>query len=296
MTGRGGGFRPTGQLRNSRLAKSRLPLGKRLLQCRHRDRFPFVPVTFSLDLEATPPESILTDMTDASNPRWYRFTAERLILALLVVEGLLWLSERFQWFAFNQHKGWTVLIAVGAVGAAMLLMLLWFTVSLFLRWRFQFSIRSLLVLTVAVAVPCSWLTVEMKKARRQREVVGAVVGSSGCAYYDYETVLYEGSIHKSGSPVIGEPSSPSWLRDLFGQDFFHNVTTVIVYSDNELTSLKELPHLQKVYVVGSQITDGGVQNLEQCIRLQKLYLDGTKVTDTGVKKLQQALPNCKIIR
>ena len=37
--------------------------------------------------------------------------------------------------------------------------------------RFQFSLRSLLVLVVVVAVPCSWLAVEMKKAREQKEAV-----------------------------------------------------------------------------------------------------------------------------
>ena len=31
------------------------------------------------------------------------------------MECLLWLSERFQWFPFNAHKGWTVLIAVAVV-------------------------------------------------------------------------------------------------------------------------------------------------------------------------------------
>ena len=50
-------------------------------------------------------------MADASERRWFHVTPDRLILALLPVEGLLWLSERFQWFAFNEHKGWTVLIA-----------------------------------------------------------------------------------------------------------------------------------------------------------------------------------------
>ena len=30
---------------------------------------------------------------------------------LLAVEGFLLLSAWFRWFAFNQHKGWTVLIA-----------------------------------------------------------------------------------------------------------------------------------------------------------------------------------------
>ena len=32
-----------------------------------------------------------------------------LVLALLVAEGLLRLSERYRWFWFNEKKGWTVL-------------------------------------------------------------------------------------------------------------------------------------------------------------------------------------------
>ena len=62
-----------------------------------------------------------------------------------------------------------MLIAVAVVGVAMLVMKLWFVVALVFRRRFQFSIRSLLVLTVAVAIPCSWLAVEMKHANQQRE-------------------------------------------------------------------------------------------------------------------------------
>ena len=98
--------------------------------------------------------------------RPFRPTPAWLIYGLLVVEGLLWLSERFQWPTW--HKGYAVLTAVAVVGGAMILMLLWFIASLVFRWRFQFSIRSLLVLTVAVAAMCSWMAVEMKKARSSR--------------------------------------------------------------------------------------------------------------------------------
>ena len=93
--------------------------------------------------------------------RRFRPTPSWLIFGLLVVEGLLWLSERYRWFWFNEQKGWTVLIGVAAVGVAIAIMLGWFVVSLLFRWWFQFSIRSLLVLTIAIALPCSWLAVEM---------------------------------------------------------------------------------------------------------------------------------------
>ena len=89
-----------------------------------------------------------------------------LIAGLLVVEGLLWLSERFQWF--DVHKGYAVLIAVACVGVVFVVMLLWLVVALVFHLRFQFSIGSLLIFTVAVAIPCSWLSREMKAARGQR--------------------------------------------------------------------------------------------------------------------------------
>lgn len=42
--------------------------------------------------------------------RWYHLTPDRLIFGLLAVEGFLLLSEHYQWFAFNEKKGRTVLI------------------------------------------------------------------------------------------------------------------------------------------------------------------------------------------
>ena len=88
------------------------------------------------------------DKPETAEPRvrWYCPTPDRLIVGLLILEGLLLLSQRVRWFPFNQHKGWTVLIAIAVVGLTMLLMFLWFLGALLFRWRFQYSIRSRLVL------------------------------------------------------------------------------------------------------------------------------------------------------
>jgi hypothetical protein len=72
---------------------------------------------------------------------WYRLTPDRLVTGLLAVEGFLLLSEWFGWFAFNQHKGWTVLIAVAVVGLTLLIMLFWLAAALLFRCRFQYSLR-----------------------------------------------------------------------------------------------------------------------------------------------------------
>ena len=53
--------------------------------------------------------------TRTPNRRWHHLTPDRLFIGLLVVQVFLLLSERFKWFAFNERKGWTVLIAVGVV-------------------------------------------------------------------------------------------------------------------------------------------------------------------------------------
>ena len=61
--------------------------------------------------------AIYTDMpTPEPKRRWFRLSPDRFVVGLLLGVCLLWLSDRFQWFGINHHKGWTVLIAVAVVG------------------------------------------------------------------------------------------------------------------------------------------------------------------------------------
>jgi len=55
-------------------------------------------------------------MTDEERQRrWYHLTPARFFVGLLAVQVFLYLSDQFNWFPFNEKKGWTVLIAVGVV-------------------------------------------------------------------------------------------------------------------------------------------------------------------------------------
>jgi hypothetical protein len=181
---------------------------------------------------------------------WHRPTPGRLLVVLLAAEGILLLSERFQWFPFNEKKGWTVLIAIAAVGAAMLLLLLWYALALLFRWRFQFSIRSLLLLTVAVAVPSSWLAVEMKRAREQKEVVDALVAKGGELDYRNEMTIEELLTPSSASPgfLSKNQFDPNCLEKVLGIDFFRNVTWIDLtrITDGELKMYKELKELSGI--------------------------------------------------
>ena len=203
--------------------------------------------------------------------RWYRLTPDRLVMVLLVMECLLWLSERFRYFGFNQHKGWTVLIAVAVVGVAMLFMLGWFVVSLVFRWRFQFSIRSLMVLVVIVAIPCSWLAVEIKKAREQQEVVNEI-----------PYVIYDFENHDA------EPR-PLWVRHLLGDDFFGSPVQAnpsTSDTDARLEHISGLSQLEGLRLMDTEITDAGLAHLQGLTKLRWLQLDNTAVTDAGLKHLR----------
>ena len=228
--------------------------------------------------------AIMTGMADdLPKRRWFYPTPGWLILTLLAVEGLLWLSERFQWLAFNSHKGWTVLIAVASVGVMIVLVLLWLAVALLLRLRFQFSIRLLLVSVLVAALPFSWLAVEMKKAREQKELVSATKNAGGLVKYDWGINPFWDTVPNAEAP------GPGWLGKLLGGDFFLHVTVIVFggrqVTDRELEHLEDLTKLQRLWLNNTAVTDVGVAHLAGLTQLTELRLDSTQITDAGLRHL-----------
>jgi len=218
------------------------------------------------------------------------------VLLSLTTTGILFVSEQYHWFAFNQYKGWTVLIAVASVVAVLVVMLLWWLAALILGWRFQFTIQSLLVLVVAVALPCSWLAVEMEKAREQGEAVEGITRIvGGNVSYDTEFEALMAIINRKprSSP---QPTEAAWLRNLLGTDFFHAVEVVTVQPhsglgdvkdvDAGLENLKHFTALQLLALEDPRITDAGLKNVKGLTALQNLQINGARITDAGLEAIQ----------
>jgi hypothetical protein len=129
------------------------------------------------------------------------------------------------------------------------------------RW-FQFSLRTLLIVTVVVAVIAGGLGRGIENDRRESEVVKAVTSIGGCVYYDYE--------RSGGGWSFGpEPNGPRWLRAIFGENFFSEVALVGL-SDTIVTDT-DLPAIEK--------------NMTHV----------PEISAAGVKHLKAALPNCQVL-
>jgi len=234
-------------------------------------------------------EDVTMNHSDPSKPkrRWYHLRPPGFFVALLIAEGLLLLSERFRWFAFNEKKGWTVLIAVGVAGLAVLIVLLSFGIRWVAGRRVRYSLRTLLLFMVVLTVPLGWFARETHRAKRQREVVGAIHKAGGGVFYDYE-------FDETGLPIPGaQPTGPMWLRKSLGDDFFCDVIWVNLratqVADVAIERLKGLTSLKWLSLEETDVTGEGFEDSRGLTSLRSLYLDNTQVTDTGLKHLLKGL-------
>ena len=215
------------------------------------------------------------------------------MIGLLVMECLLWLSHRLGWPTW--HKGYAVLTAAATLGVAFLIMLLWFLGSLLFRWRFQFSIRSLLTLVLIVALSFGWLATETKKAREQKELVDQIGNQMG-----KRSVGYDWQHDAKGSALPNaQPPEPIPVRKLVGDDFFADVDRLTLGGnpfgnaldiDPKETGLQPgtyqgLITAQRAKSRSDPVTDRGLEHLQGLKQLRTLILDDTRITDAGLALL-----------
>jgi hypothetical protein len=100
--------------------------------------------------------SDVTDMSASSEPRrlrWFHVTPDRVLLVLPFVWGVLWLFQ----YSDRLSTRYSVLLAATSMLAVVLVLLAWFTVALLFRCRFQYSVRTLLLLMLSACIGMSWV-------------------------------------------------------------------------------------------------------------------------------------------
>jgi len=220
--------------------------------------------------------------------RRFHPTPGRCLTVLLVVETLLWLSGRFGWPGW--HKGYEVLTAVAGVGVVLILMLLWFALALLFRWQFQFSIRSLLVLMTAVALPCSWIAVERQQ---RREAVAFVQGLGGRVTFaeaptGFHSLFLERMTRRAWNTLGDESVLCVATIDL-------NDTQVGDKEFAELARYKRgLSGMRQLDISFTNLTDSSLRALDAFPDLEALWIGETKTTEDGLRFIE-GLPKLQCI-
>jgi hypothetical protein len=193
---------------------------------------------------------------------------------LLAFEVFLLVAECCHWFGLVDLEVLTLYTGWVAVVVAYLGVLLWIIVRFGFQRRFQYRLRSLLLLTLLVSIGMSWIATAMQRTKRQREVARTIEKMGGRVWWNLA------SRHETG-----------FLSDVIYADFAGEHIT-----DESLQNLKELPHLARLNFNNSDITDSQLQYLRGLRQLRWLELLAPRVTDDAVKELQQTLPECQIER
>ncbi len=216
---------------------------------------------------------------------WLHLTPSYCVAAVLVVEIALWMSERLGWPEWP--KGYAVLTWLSSLALVLVLLGLWFTVSLICGMRFQFGIRSLLLLTITVALGCGWLVTQLREAKRHDEAVQAITKLGGSVLFDFQ-------LDASNNVVSGaRPPGTAWLRSCMGDGFFIRAGNVNIdgpFTDADLKQFEVLTELRSLWLDSTDITDEGLAHLKGSVRLQTLGLLGqqraSKISGEGLDHLK----------
>jgi len=153
------------------------------------------------------------------------------------------------------------------------------------RW-YQYSLRSMFVLTTLVAMACSWYAYEMKQAAERRAMIEAIIeAGGGVKYYDAD------NSYTDGEP----PGWFSWLRKLHGDEHLGNAVTVYFYNTIHLEHIEDLTSLESLWLGGTFVKDAEMVHLKGLANLEELWLYYTDITDAGLVHLKD-LTNLTCLR
>lgn len=152
----------------------------------------------------------------------------------------------------------------------------------------RFTIRSLLLLTLIVAIALSLPTRRAIMQKRGRAWVASESGHISFAHkYDRETGEYD---HDA------ELWAPEPLVNLLGIDFFDSVrhVTLDCYEVDDLSPITDLRELRSLAIM-IEISDKlDFSPLAELPHLEDVYLDYTNISKERLEALRKLLPNTRV--
>ncbi len=152
------------------------------------------------------------------------------------------------------------------------------------RW-FQYKLRSLLILMLLLGAAMSWLAAKRNQAQRQRLAAEAIVSHGGDIVYDYQLIWLSGKHEPKWNPNA-EPSGPSWLRRLFGEDVFAGVVRARIVNDSDIDSLQYFPELERLELAAPLDDASHLNRLAGLKRLKSLRFDMVPLANSQLEYIK----------
>ena len=154
------------------------------------------------------------------------------------------------------------------------------------RWL-RFSLRSMLLLVVVIAIPIAW---KVNRARNQRVVVAELEKLNADLIYDYQIVATNGV---RSYDFYAPPPGPKWLTALLGKEYFVEVRKVCAdgaaVTNETLALIAKLPDIEQVELVNLDsepgITDDGLVHFSKMQSLQAIVLHSNRISGVGLEHL-----------
>ena len=169
--------------------------------------------------------------------------------------------------------------------------------------RFQFSLRSLLVVVTLICVgPGGYVVHEQRQANREEEAVQKLKMVVGSQLYTrphwLRTLLARRPAgHVVGVGLVSRETQDSDLPPLaeLSELVWLDINDTKL-TDRGLIHLAGLTNLERLRLDDTQVSDAGLVHLAKLQRLKTINLHRTQVTDEGIHQLQKAIPGLDIIR
>jgi len=144
----------------------------------------------------------------------------------------------------------------------------------------------LVALMAASVLVSGCASLNLISGRSQARTVAMIERLGGYVRYDYEKV-YPDIPNVFDHDV--QPTAPTWLRKLFGDEYFGDVVLVGLAdtptTDEDLRHLRNFPHLENLNLANTNITGSGLVHLRGLTDLQYLSLWNTPVDDDELENI-----------
>jgi hypothetical protein len=140
---------------------------------------------------------------------------------------------------------------------------------------FRFSLRTFLIVTVAIGMLAGWLGSKWAVKHKRRQAIYRIYACGGSIAFREGTLLER----NSDISVLLTDVDTDWrvIEVRIG-------STSTSGNDSDLSTLLGVPEVQCVHLLGNGFTDAGLERLSQLTELRWLWLNETSITITGLSR------------